>query len=175
MIDRNFFKNNSKTVAQELLGKFLCRKMPNGEIRKMIIMETEAYPANDSACYGYGYGGNHGNRKKTAANAPLFESNGTCCIYGGMILVVCGEIGKPDNVLVRAGIYNDNYYDGPCKVAHALGADKNFHGVDMLNKNSKLWVEENSDKKSIIAITRKGLCNCVCDDDRNRKLRFFAL
>ena len=137
-------------------------------------METEAYPSNDSSCYGYGYEGNHGNKKKTTANAPLFEIGGTCCIYGGMILIVCGKIGKPDNVLIRSGIYNDNYYDGPYKVAGILETDKSLHGIDMLGGDSELWIEENM-HKDVIAVMRKGISNYVDKDDRKRKLRFFAL
>ncbi len=174
MIDRSFFEKDSETVAQKLLGKLLCRKMPNGEVYKMVIMETEAYPSNDSSCYGYGYEGNHGNKKKTAANAPLFKIGGTCCIYGGMILIVCGQIGEPDNVLIRSGIYNDDYYSGPCKVAGILETDKSLHGIDMLAGDSELWIEENM-HKDVIAVMRKGISNCVDEDDRKRELRFFAL
>lgn len=174
MIDRSFFEKDSETVAQKLLGKLLCRKMPNGEVYKMVIMETEAYPANDSCCYGYGYEGNHGNKKKTAANAPLFKIGGTCCIYGGMILIVCGKIGEPDNVLIRSGIYKDEYYSGPCKVANILGVDKSFHCIDMLNSNSKLWIEENT-VNDYVAVKRKGLSGMISGEDKNSKLRFFPV
>lgn len=174
MIDGQFFENDAGTVEKELLGKILCRKMPDGKVRKVIITETEAYPASDSACYGYGYEGNHGNKKKTPANAPLFEKGGTCCIYGGMILMVCGVAGKPDNVLIRAGVCKDSYCDGPCKVADALEADKRFHGVSAVDGKSGLWFEEGT-KDNYIAVTRKGLGNSVCEEDRERKLRFFIL
>ena len=80
VIDRSFFEKDAETVAKNLLGKLLCRKMPNRKILKMTVIETEAYPADDSACYGYGYEGNHEKKKKTKANAPLFETGGTCCI-----------------------------------------------------------------------------------------------
>lgn len=174
MIDRSFFEEDAKTVAIKVLGKTICRKMPSGEIRKMVIFETEAYPSDDSACYGYGYEGNHGNKKITAAIAPLFETGGTCCIYGGMILIVCGKIGKPDNVLIRAGIYNDNYYDGPCKVANILDMDKSFQGIDMLDTNSELWIEENT-VNDYVAVKRKALRGTISEEDKNSKLRFFAV
>ncbi len=174
--DLEFFIQSADQVAQKLLGSLLCRKMPNGEIRKMIIMETEAYPSDDSTCYGYGYEGNHGKKQKTIANSPLFERGGICCVYGGMILLVCGEKGKPDNVLVRSGIYNDDYYDGPCKLAKALCVDKKFHGTDILAKDSELWIEKKSCDE-FVAIKRKGLVHSEFEnkDDNNNKLRFFAL
>lgn len=165
---------DAETVAKELLGKLLCRKMPNGEIVKLVIMETEAYPADDTACYGYGYEGNHGNKKKTAANAPLFEIGGSCCIYGGMLLIVCGAKEKPDNVLICAGICNDDYYDGPCNVANALSVDKTLHGISIAESRSKLWIEEKT-ANTYISVVRKGLGNSVTAEDQKRKLRFFAL
>ncbi len=172
--DRELFLQSAEIVAPMLLGKVLCRKMPNGEILRMIITETEAYPADDSACYGYGYEGNHGDKKKTAANAPLFELGGTCCLYGGMILIGCGEKGKPDNVLIRGGIHNGEYCGGPCTVANALKADKQLHGINITQDNSELWIEEKPGI-SYLAVARKGLSDTVCVEDKDRKLRFFAV
>ena len=169
----NLFEDSAETVAKELLGKYLCRKLPSGDIIRLRIMETEAYPAEDTACYGYGYEGNHGDKPKTPANAPLFEAGGTCCIYGGMILIVCGKTGQPDNVLIRAAVGEEEYYDGPCKVADALQVDKKFHGMDLTNR-SELWIEENPDHKNYIELKRKGLGKTATEEDKMRKLRFIV-
>lgn len=174
VIDRSFFEKDAETVAKNLLGKLLCRKLPNRKILKMTVIETEAYPADDSACYGYGYKGNHGNKKKTKANAPLFETGGTCCIYGGMILIVCAKKGKPDNVLIRSAVNEDGFYNGPCKIARALKINKAFHGTDTVRQNCELWIEENNDN-DYVAVKRKGLSGAIKDKDKNSKRRFLAV
>ena len=169
MIDRSFFEKDSETVAQKLLGKLLCRKMPNGEVYKMVIMETEAYPANDSCCYGYGYEGNHGNKKKTAANAPLFKIGGTCCIYGGMILIdgeVCAfTIAAPQNDYARDILFEKAFFDlkGLYQIIFNEFCKNRCSGYKYINREEDLGIEGLRKSKlsyNPIFLTDKYEANC---------------
>ena len=147
--DREHF---SKPVdaAQWLLGKVICRKLPNGEIMRLYITETEAYYYEDEACYGHG-------GKKTVATAPLFEQAGTCCIYGEMLLISCGIKGESDNVLIRAAGNEHIYCRGPVIVYEELQLNKKeFSGIDILTSD-ELWLEGTADERRCCQTTRVGL------------------
>jgi 3-methyladenine DNA glycosylase Mpg len=131
--NRGFFMQSADDIAPQLLGKIICRNLPEGQGKlRFRITETEAYCHDDSACYGYGYKGNHGSKNKTSAIAPLFEEGGKCCVYAGMLLIVCGEENVPDNVLIRKAGNRDTYCDGPFLLGKALKIDQGLHGKDML-------------------------------------------
>lgn len=58
MLTADFYKIGVVELARALIGKVIVRKLPEGEIRAMIV-ETEAYKApEDKACHAY-------NNKKT--------------------------------------------------------------------------------------------------------------
>ena len=62
------------TAAKMLLGKWLCRRLDDGTVRKVWIIETEAYCGEgDTAC--------HAHCGKTARNEPMYESGGIAYIY----------------------------------------------------------------------------------------------
>ena len=169
---RDFFKREAEKVAEDLLGKVICRKTETEEIRLRIV-EVEAYPAEDTACYGHKY---IGKEKKSEAIKPLFEKAGTCCIYGGMILIVCGENGGPANALIRAAVGVEEFYIGPCRVADALKIESHknnagyFRKTDLID-DGILWIED-SPKQDIIKLKRKGLGKAVDKEDRKKPLRF---
>ena len=57
------------TTAKMLLGKWLCRRLPNGSVLKARIVETEAYCGeSDTAC--------HAHCGRTERNAPMCEVGG---------------------------------------------------------------------------------------------------
>ena len=172
--DSKFFSKSADVLAPLLLGKTICCNL-GGETVALIITETEAYCHDDSACYGWGYGGNYGFKKVTDAIYPLFETCGTCCIYGGMILISCSDKGIPDNVLIRAAVDEDEYYDGPCKVASALKADKTLHGKSMTDDSAEIWIENNNTDKRYVAVKRKGLRKTVALNDSENRLRFISI
>lgn len=170
--DSEFFLNSADVLAPMLLGKTICCNS-GGKTVRLIITETEAYRYDDTACYGYDCCKDK-TKKKSNAVKPLFEKGGTCCIYGGMILISCDKAGIPDNVLIRSAVGEEEYYVGPCRVANALNADKTLHGKNMLEPNAKIWLE-NSKTEAYTAIKRKGLSGKVDVTDKNRKMRFIAV
>lgn len=168
--DRHFFADSEESAAQWLLGKLLCCEV-DGEIKKLCITETEAYPGTDSACYAYG-------KKPEEASEPtkpLFSQGGTCCIYAEMLLIACGDDKLPGNVLIRRAGDKDTYCDGPIKVCEALGIDKRFHGVDILGPNTTLWIEDNTEGIRYCSVERVGLGFVLNAEDKKAPRRFIAL
>lgn len=154
-------------AAKWLLGKVICRKLPDGEIVRLNITETEAYKHDDKSCYGY-------DGKKTDANAPLFEQAGTCCIYGEMLLISCGIKGESDNVLIRAAGNENTYCRGPIIVCDELRLEKKHSGIDILTYD-KLWLEGTADERRCCQTTRVGLPESADKQSREAKHRFIIL
>lgn len=75
-LTREFYDKSSLELSKDLLGKVLVRKLPNGEIIKGTIVETEAYPGTnvDEASASY-------NGKITEKNRAMFMDPGTAYVY----------------------------------------------------------------------------------------------
>ena len=74
MFDRDFFRQNATELAPALVGKLLCRKLPDGNIIKLRISETEAYcGVDDTAC--------HAHKGKTKRSEMLWHDGGTIYVY----------------------------------------------------------------------------------------------
>ena len=72
VLSRSFYNRDTKTVAKELLGKYLIKKSGR---KKLIgkIVETEAYFEGDPASHSF--------KGKTPRNAPMFEEPGHAYVY----------------------------------------------------------------------------------------------
>lgn len=98
-LTRRFFNRNTITVAKELLGKYLVRRI-NGKVIAAKITETEAYCGQkDLAC--------HASKGLTERTKVMFGPPGCAYVYlvYGMyhcFNVVTREEGCPEAVLVRA-------------------------------------------------------------------------
>jgi DNA-3-methyladenine glycosylase len=98
---KSFFAVDVVTLAKELLGKIIVRKMSNGNIIKVMIVETEAYKApEDKACHAY-------NNKKTDRTKYFWTEGGHLyifSIYGNnyCLNIVAGKETEPEAVLLRA-------------------------------------------------------------------------
>lgn len=73
--NRKFFMQSANVLAPLLLGKLLCKKFPDGAVRKLRITETEAYCEQDSASHSFG--------GMTKSNRSMFMIGGTA--YAGGI------------------------------------------------------------------------------------------
>ncbi len=172
--DREHF---SKPVeaAKWLLGKVICRELPDGEIVRLYITETEAYDYKDEACYGYDPQVGYAHiGKKTVANAPLFEQACTSCVFGGMLLISCGEIGNPDNVLIRSAGNEQIYFNGPYKIYKGMQLNKNLSNHDLL-KSDYLWLAYPAEENPCCQTTRVGLSKSADKQSREAKHRFIIL
>lgn len=162
-------------AAKWLLGKVICRKISDKDVLRLYITETEAYDYKDKACYGYDPQVGYAHiGKRTDANAPLFEKQaGTGCVFGGMLLISCGEIGKPSNVLIRTAGNEQTYFNGPYKIYKGLQLE-NLRSVDLLT-NDDLWLASPAEENPCCQTTRVRLPKSVGKQSRESKHRFIIL
>src|SRR3989344_8777993 len=106
VLPQSFFNRPTVVVAQELLGKFLVRRVGKREVAAMII-ETEAYD-------GFKDKASHAHWGQTARNSIMFGKPGHIYAYftygmHWMLNIVTGEKGYPAAGLIRgAQIINEN-------------------------------------------------------------------
>lgn len=163
--NRNFFLQSAEILAPLLLGKLLCRIMPDGAVKKFRITETEAYCEQDSTSHSFG--------GMTKSNRSMFMIGGTAYVFnchGWQFNVICNSSGVGEGVLIRGA----GGYDGPVKLTKALDIIKeNVDGTDLLSSQSPIWIEDDGYKVHYEAFTRKlGENKSAKADDRNRKWRF---
>lgn len=147
ILKKQFYNRPTKEVAQELLGKFLCRRIGK-KIIKGKIVEVEAYlGAKDLAC--------HTSKGKTKRNEVMFGPAGHAYVYFiyGMyhcLNVVTEKEGSPCAVLIRAlepmtppSDYSNpkKVLNGPAKLCRELHVDRKLNGWD-LACGKKLWIED---------------------------------
>lgn len=158
ILDIDFYKQDALTVARELIGKKLLRKIGDKKIISKIV-ETEAYLGpEDKASHAY-------NNKRTKRTETMFKEGGVAYIYliYGMyycLNVVTATKGKPEAVLIRAieplsglEIVKENRQiksereedltNGPGKLCQALAVDEKLDGVKLIDKNSLYITEAN--------------------------------
>src|SRR3954469_11003653 len=98
VLSNTFFDRDTATVAQELLGTFLVRKIGRKEIAAMIT-ETEAYDGPHDLA-------SHASKGKTQRTEIMFGHPGNFYIYlvygmHEMLNIVTREHGYPAAVLIR--------------------------------------------------------------------------
>ena len=169
ILPREFYLKDTVTVAKELLGKRMVRKVGRTEISG-IITETEAYRHKDDPA-------SHAHRSITERNKVMFGEVGISYVYFTYGMYYCFNIvaknkkTKAGAVLIRAihpekGIKTmqknrkqdniKNLTNGPAKLTQALQITKEQYGLD-LTKDSKLYITEGIDKKKIVASPRIGI------------------
>ena len=158
-----FFKQDTISLAKNLLGKLILVKKDD-EILGGYIVETEAYlGAVDRACHGF-------EGKRTPKVEALFGKAGTVYIYTmhthKMLNIVSCEEGNPQAVLIRgvepvinvermvenrgkSGILVSN---GPGKLTKAMGISDKFNksNISEITRNfQKITQEINYNSKNI--------------------------
>lgn len=158
-----FFKQDTISLAKDLLGKLILVKKDD-EILGGYIVETEAYlGAVDRACHGF-------EGKRTPKVEALFGKAGTVYIYTmhthKMLNIVSCEEGNPQAVLIRgiepvinvermvenrgkSGILVSN---GPGKLTKAMGISDKFNKSNIfeITRNfQKITQEMNYNSKNI--------------------------
>ena len=153
------------TAAKLLLGKWLCRRLPNGSVLKVRIVETEAYCGEgDTAC--------HAHCGKTERNAPMYEAGGIAYIYlcygmHNLLNVVTGPMDSPEAVLIR-GVEGAV---GPGRVTKLLQIDRTLNR-EPLATSPRLWIEDGgTDPPRFKSTPRIGIAYAT-KRDQNRKWRY---
>jgi len=140
-------------VAPDLLGCTLVRHFPDGSSLRGMIVETEAYTADDPACHAY--------RRRTARNAVMFGSAGKAYVYLIYGIYHCFNVvtdvdGTPSAVLIRAlqmEAFPAGQSDrsgslhrlaaGPGKLCQIMQIDLSLTGL-ALEQGQPLWLEHRS-------------------------------
>ncbi|GBE93153.1 DNA-3-methyladenine glycosylase [Nostoc cycadae] len=150
-IDAAWLSRPSTLLAPELIGCTLVRQMPDGNILRGLIVETEAYAADDPAMHAY--------RGRTTRNQVMFGAAGKAyvyLIYGvyHCLNVVTDQDGVASAVLLRAleleqvPMWVDHKHKlkphriaaGPGKLCRALKIDLTLNAT-LLEFGQPLWLE----------------------------------
>jgi DNA-3-methyladenine glycosylase len=180
VIPKSFYDRNPKSVAQDLLGKFLVRKI-NGKFLVGMITETEAYlPSGDSAAHNF--------KGKTNGNKSLYKDAGHAYVHSMrqycLLDIVTEGSDKPGSVLIRAvepveGIdvmkrlrksdSIENLANGPGKVCMALGITRELDGINVTDPEGQIFLarEKENSAHSITTSPRIGISRA-----QNLHLRF---
>lgn len=152
VLGKSFFARPTLAIAQDLIGKFLVRRVGKLETAAMIT-ETEAYDGhNDKA--------SHASRGETARNRPMFGESGRFYVYfvygmHEMLNIVTGPKGYPAAVLIRGARLRlvrlcspraalpeqAEEIRGPGKLTKRLKIKRNLNGK-MAIPESGLWFED---------------------------------
>ena len=136
----SFFRRDGLVVARDLLGRVLCRRMPDGSMLRGRIVEVEAYDGPDDKA-------SHARSGPTKRNAPMFRAGGIAYVYliYGMhhcMNVVTGTEGYPSAVLLRSVEMpgEDQPAMGPGRMTRTFMIDRSLDG-ETLRKVSGVWIE----------------------------------
>jgi len=138
VLRQNFFNRDTKTVAKELLGKFLVRSIHGKQVAAMII-ETEAYDGPHDLA-------SHASKGLAARTQVMFGHPGhfyVYLIYGmhEMLNIVTREHGYPGAVLIRGIATQTEKLHGPGKVTKFMKINRALNGKKAV-KPTGLWVED---------------------------------
>lgn len=150
----SFYRRDTASVARELLGARLCRRLPDGVLLAGRIVETEAYlGTTDPACHTFG--GRH-----TPRTATMYAAGGVAYVYliYGMhwcLNAVTRQEGEPEAVLIRAvaaetgqehfaaalpHLKPAQWLSGPGRLCRAMAIGRAQNGVSL--RSDELWIEK---------------------------------
>jgi DNA-3-methyladenine glycosylase len=153
-LPREFYEPSAAAVAPLLLGHLLIRNTPDGACGGVIV-ETEAYLADDPACHAY--------LRQTTRNRAMWGPPGHAYVYliygyHYCFNAVCQPPGVAEAVLVRAihptvGIElmqrnrvvakERDLTNGPAKFCAAMAIDRSHDEVDLCDSDSPLFIARN--------------------------------
>ncbi|MDP4134041.1 MAG: DNA-3-methyladenine glycosylase [Bacillota bacterium] len=166
-LTEEYYLQSAKVLAKDLLGKVLCVRN-NKEIMKLRITETECYfSESDTAC--------HAHKGKTERTKILYKKGGRAYVYlcygmYNLFNVVTGEEDLPQAVLIR-GVEG---YDGPGKLAKAMGIDRRFNDAD-LTTSEDIWIEDWGEKKPKFKRDKRVGIGYASEKDQERLWRYIVI
>ena len=173
-LPRSFYNRDTVTVAKELLGKKIVRRIGK-TVLSGIITETEAYKhLEDEASHAYA--------GRTERNKAMFEECGRAYVYFTYGMHYCfnivarGKTSKAGAVLVRAiepldGVERmvknrsiasggkstrHGIADGPAKIAQAMKITKSQYGEDLV-KSDSMYVTKGAKVYKVRSSSRIGV------------------
>jgi DNA-3-methyladenine glycosylase len=181
-LPRSFYTRKTSTVAKDLLGKILVRRIGRN-ILTGIIVETEAYLFNDSASHSF--------RGMTERNKVMFGKGGFLYVYFTYGMHYCANVvtfkeGIGEAVLIRAvepkngmnvmlknrSLINERNLtkttNGPAKLAQAFALTNEQSGTDLTGSEIFITSDETVPRSKIVTTTRIGISTA-----KEKKLRFY--
>lgn len=157
LLSKSFFlRTDVLQIAQDLLGKVIVTNI-DGKITAGKIVETEAYCApDDKACHAY-------NNRRTARTETMFREGGCAYVYlcygiHNLFNVVTAPAETAHAVLIRGvepleGLetilerrkmqkIQPRISAGPGTLTKALGITREMNQVNLLSKDSSVWLED---------------------------------
>jgi len=162
--NKEFFKTDTISLAQNLIGKWILTNI-NGEEKLAQITKTEAYLGiNDSACHSY-------NNKKTPRTKVMWEDGGTIYIYliyglHYLFNIVSMDKDHPEAVLISAC----KEANGPAKLTKFLNIDKSLNGLSIID-NPQIQILDDGLDYAHTSCKRVGI-DYAQEKDKNAPLRF---
>ncbi len=130
---RRFYQRDTVTVARELVGKLLVRRLPAGTVVVRLV-DVEAYlGVGDPACHTFG-------GRRTRRTEVMWGEAGRLYVYFvyGMhhcANVVTRKAGVPEAVLLRGAVPvaggAEGVLLGPARLTRALAIDGTLNGADL--------------------------------------------
>ncbi len=153
-LTQEFYAQETITLARNLLGQQLVRRLHDGQRLSGRIVETEAYlGVEDPAAHSFG-------GRNTSRTSVMFAAPGTSYVYFiygvyNCLNIVAMPAGTPEAVLIRAVEPREGIpymrgrskrpdaplANGPGKLCVAFEIDRSLNGLD-LTQSPALWVEE---------------------------------
>lgn len=159
-----FYARDVLDVAPALLGQYLIRKLPDGNLMHYQITETEAYRGTeDAAC--------HVHKSRTPRNEVMFDKPGTLYIYliygiHHMLNIVTAPKGEPQAVLIR-GV---TQFSGPGRLTRGMQITREWNKQSVCYNNT-LWVAAGPTVTDYITGPRVGI-NYASEPWRSKPWRY---
>ena len=124
-----------------MLGRTLCRRLPDGAVLRGRVTEVEAYLGERDLA-------SHARFGRTKRNRGMWEPGGRAYVYlvYGMhhcMNVVTGPGGEAQAVLLRAATSpNGVSATGPGRLTKAFAIDRTLDGASFLERGTSIWFEE---------------------------------
>ena len=163
-LNEEFFHRDCLELAPAMVGKIIVRRMPDGELRRLRITETEAYRGEeDTAC--------HAHKGRTKRTEILYGESGTIYVYlcygiHWLMNVISGDVEQPQGVLIRAC----ENFPGPGRLTKRLAVDGSFNYRSAW-KDGEIWFEDDGFTCSVTTDKRIGI-GYASQKDQDRLWRF---
>ena len=183
-LGRDFYQQDTVTLAQSLLGKRFVRILPEGRVSGWIV-EVEAYLSSGDAA-------SHSFRGKGKKNHSMYLNPGTLYVYPihakFCMNVVTEEEGQGAAVLIRAlepsdgseiirrrreGALERDWMRGPGRTCMALGIDRSLDGVCLQADDSLVFIEDNLEQEFQRKITVTTSPRIGIREASEKMLRYF--
>ena len=171
ILDQAYFSQSAVTLAPDLIGKLLCRRIgqagdAEGEILRLRITETECYfGEEDTAC--------HAHKGRTPRTDVMYREGGRAYVYlcygmHHLLNLTTGPEGHPEAVLIR-GVEG---VSGPGRLTKRLAIDRSQNTL-LLTPENGLWLEDDGVRLDLQTTARIGI-DYAQAEDRERLWRFVA-